>query len=94
MDAKVFEKEKEKILKNATKYKALNRIKDMLDEKAKNPDVVNYGETDFDYNDQDVACADFGWPDVRITENCDPTINSTSFRICLLFPTSCIFLEL
>jgi hypothetical protein len=65
MDDKTFEKEKEKILKNPSKYKCLNTLKAKFDEKARTSDVVNYGETSFEYNDQDVACKDFGWPDVR-----------------------------
>jgi len=61
MDAKLFEKEKEKILKSYAKYKFLGKLKNVMDDKVKE----GLDEEAFNYNDQDEACKELNWPDVR-----------------------------
>lgn len=67
MDSKKFESEKSKILKAYTKYSFLTKVKAILDAMAETEDVKQYGEGKFEYNDQDEACKELGWPDVRTT---------------------------
>lgn len=65
MDSKKFEREKSRIIKGYAKYPFLVQIKATLDTLAQSAEVREYGEAKFEYNDQDEACKELGWPDVR-----------------------------
>lgn len=65
MDDKKFQAEKSKILKNWKNYRFLVDLKETVEQKLASEEYSRYYEIKFEYNDQDVACQELQWPDVR-----------------------------
>lgn len=71
MDDKSFQAAKKKIIGSWKKYKCLTDISAELEGYKNDPNVKEYGEKSWSFQDQDECCQEFGWPDVRSSTNSD-----------------------